>query len=88
MKEINYESGQAMMVATIFFLIISTTIIFGLVGPIVREQKITSTLLLSRQSYFTAEAGVEDVVYRIKTAKPVYQRDSNTRWKQCHYAYY
>ena len=60
-----------MMVATIFFLIISTTIIFGLVGPIVREQKITSTLLLSRQSYFTAEAGVEDVVYRIKTAKPV-----------------
>ena len=59
------------MVATMFFLVISATIIFGLVGPIVRQQKIASQLLLSRQSYFLAEAGVEDVVYRLSTAQPV-----------------
>lgn len=59
------------MVATIFFLVISATIIFGLVGPIVRQQKMASQLLLSRQSYFLAEAGIEDVVYRLAAAMPV-----------------
>ena len=59
------------MVATMFFLVVSITIIFGLVGPILRQQKIAARLLLSRQSYFLAEAGVEDVVYRLKTAQTV-----------------
>lgn len=60
-----------MMIATVFFLVISATVIFGLAGPVVRQQRITSTLLTSRQSYFLAEAGVEDVVYRLKTAMNV-----------------
>src|SRR3989344_8175205 len=65
------DSGQAMMVATILFLVVSITIIFGLTGPILRQQKIASNLILSRQSYFLAEAGIEDVVYRLKTGQPV-----------------
>ena len=65
------DSGQAMMVATIFFLVVSTTMIFGLVGPILKQQKIASNLVLSRQSYFLAEAGLENVVYKLKTGKPV-----------------
>ncbi len=60
-----------MMVATIFFLIVSTTIIFGLAGPIVRHQRIATNLMLSRQSYFLSEAGIEDVVYRIKSGETV-----------------
>lgn len=60
-----------MMVATMFFLVISLTIIFGLVGPIVKQQKVASQLLLSRQSYFLAEAGIEDVVYRLTTGAEV-----------------
>ena len=59
------------MVATMFFLVVSTTIIFGLVGPIVRQQKIVSNLITTRQSYFAAEAGVEDVSYRFITGKTV-----------------
>jgi len=70
-SKISMNSGQAMMVATIFFLVVSITIIFGLVGPIVRQQKIASALLSSRQSYFLAEAGVEDVVYRLNTGQLV-----------------
>lgn len=66
-----YEAGQAMMVATMFFLVVSITIIFGLVGPIVRQQKIVSQLMFSRQSYFLAEAGVEDVVYRLREGETV-----------------
>lgn len=60
-----------MMVATILFLVVSITIIFGLVGPILKQQRIASQLVLSRQSYFLAEASVEDVVYRLRTGKPV-----------------
>src|SRR3989344_5547473 len=69
--KINLEQGQAMMVATILFLVVSITIIFGLVGPILKQQKITSQLVLSRQSYFLAEAGLEDVIFRLKAGQPV-----------------
>lgn len=65
------QAGQAMVIATLFFLIVSVTMIFGLVGPVLRQQKISSNLILSRQSYFLAEAGLEDVVYRLSTGQPV-----------------
>ena len=70
-KHTRLDSGQAMMVATVLFLVVSITIIFGLAGPILKQQKIASQFLLSRQSYFLAEAGIEDVVYQLKTGKPV-----------------
>ena len=59
------------MIATIFFLVISITVIFGMVGPITRQQKIASQVLSSRESYFLAEAGIEDVVYRLRTGTTV-----------------
>ena len=65
------NAGQAMMIAVIFFMAVSITMIFGLVGPVVRQQVIVRDLAVSRQSYFLAEAGVEDVVYRLKTGKAV-----------------
>lgn len=70
-EAVNKQTGQAMMVATVFFLVISTTIIFGLVGPVVRQQRIASSVLTSRQSYFLSEAGIEDVAYRLITGKIV-----------------
>ena len=71
MEKINLQKGQAMMIATIFFLVISITVIFGMVGPITRQQKIASQVLSSRESYFLAEAGIEDVVYRLRTGTTV-----------------
>lgn len=65
------NKGQAMMVATILFLVVSITIVFGLVGPILKQQKITSNLAFSRQSYFLAEAGIENVIQKFKTGKLV-----------------
>ncbi len=59
------------MVATILFLVVSLTIIFGISAPILKQQKITSQHVLSRQSYFLAEAGLEDVLFRLRTGKPV-----------------
>ena len=60
-----------MMISTLLFLVVSMTMIFGLAGPILKRQKITSQTLLSRQSYFLAEAGIENVVYRLKTGQTV-----------------
>ena len=62
----NWERGEAMLIATIFFLIVSLTIILGLAAPTVRAQKATRELFYSRQSYYLAEAGMEDVVYRLR----------------------
>ncbi len=60
-----------MMIATIFFLIISITIIFGLAIPVSKQKHIVANLIESRRGYFLSEAGIEDVVYRLKTGKPV-----------------
>lgn len=60
-----------MMIAVVIFLAVSLTIIVGLSSPILIQQKITSQQVLSRQSYFLAEAGLEDVLFRLKTGEPV-----------------
>jgi hypothetical protein len=60
------SKGQAVLIAVIFFMIISVTVIFGFALPILTQAKIVSDLAKSRQSFFLAEAGLEDVIYRIK----------------------
>ncbi|CAN5190358.1 hypothetical protein BH11PAT1_BH11PAT1_3330 [soil metagenome] len=65
-KTTHLERGQAMIIATIFFLIISITIIFGLAAPVAKQKHIVADLIGSRQGYFLSEAGMEDVVYRLK----------------------
>lgn len=54
------------MVAVIFFLLISLAVIFGAAGPVMKEMKISQDLLVSKKSYFLAESGVEDLIYRIE----------------------
>jgi hypothetical protein len=63
---IRFDSGQAMMMVTIFFLVISLAIIFGLTGPLVKHKRIIAEASTSRQSYFWAEAGIEDTILRLK----------------------
>ena len=65
-KKVSSESGVAMMVAIIFFIIISSLIVIGLTGPSAREFSLVNGTMLSRQSYFLAESGTEDAYYRIK----------------------
>ncbi len=62
------KAGQALLVATVIFLVISLTVIFGLIGPVVKQLKISRQLIATRQSFFLAEAGVEDVTYRLTHA--------------------
>jgi len=69
--KIKYNGGAAMMIVVIFFIFISLTILVGVVGPTVREFKIASDSFKSKQTYFLAESGVEDVLYRLKNNKQV-----------------
>ncbi|HAE36980.1 MAG: hypothetical protein UR85_C0009G0012 [Candidatus Nomurabacteria bacterium GW2011_GWF2_35_66] len=64
-----YNGGAAMMVVVIFFIFISLTILVGVVNPTVREFKIASDSFKSKQTYFLAESGVEDVLYRLRNNK-------------------
>lgn len=64
-KKIKRNNGAAMLIVVVFFLFISLAIISGLVSPTVREFKNSGVNLKSKQSYFLAESGSEDVAYRI-----------------------
>src|SRR3989338_5647479 len=58
------NGGAAMLISVIFFLFISLVIISGLVSPTVREFRNANLNLNSKKSYFLAESGIEDALYR------------------------
>jgi hypothetical protein len=70
-QKIKYNGGAAMIILVFFFVFISLTILIGIVTPVVREFKIASDNLKSKQAYFFAESGVEDVIYRLKNSLDV-----------------
>ena len=55
-----------MIIVVLFFMFISLTILVGIITPVVREFKIATNNFDSKQSYFIAESGAEDMVYRVK----------------------
>ncbi|MFA5773591.1 MAG: hypothetical protein WC908_02885 [Candidatus Paceibacterota bacterium] len=64
--KIQRNKGAAMMIVVLFFMFISLTILIGIVTPVVREFRIAGDNFNSKQAYFIAESGVEDVMYRLK----------------------
>jgi hypothetical protein len=68
---IQKNKGAAMIIVVFFFMFMSLTILIGIITPVVREFKIASANFDSKKSYFTAESGVEDVLYRIKNSMMV-----------------
>ena len=60
-----------MLVASLFFLIISVTTIFALVEPALGQIRMASQNKESKESFYLSEAGIEDVVYRIKNSLSV-----------------
>jgi len=64
--KIQKNKGAAMMIVVFFFMFISLTILVGIVTPVVRESRIAGENFNSKQAYFIAESGAEDIMYRIK----------------------
>ena len=65
------DPGQAMLIAILFFLFISLTIILGIATPILKQVKISEDLLQSKKSYYVTEGALEDAMYRVKTGETV-----------------
>ena len=60
-----------MIIIVLFFMFISLTILAGIINPVVREFKIATNNFDSKKSYFIAESGAEDMVYRVKNSMKV-----------------
>lgn len=67
----NYQKGQAMTAIGILFLFISTSVMLGVVTPVMNQVKSTEKQLYSKDSYYASESGIEDVAYRLKGGLPV-----------------
>jgi hypothetical protein len=74
----NLKQGQAIFLVTIFLVMITMVVIGGFVGPVVREAAAARMLLNNKKNYYLAEAGVEDVTYRIKNLMTVGNSESLT----------
>jgi len=70
-KSLKTNGGQAMIISVMYFLFISFSIISGFVSPSVREVKNSNVNLNSKSSYFLAESGNEDAIYRTLTKKTI-----------------
>src|ERR1035437_2598298 len=62
------NNGYVMLITAIVFMMVSFIIIFGLATPIIKQILISRDIWGAKQSYFLSEAGVEDVLYRLKDA--------------------
>lgn len=65
------QKGAALLIAILFFLIISVTIVVGSAGTVIGNRKSAQNLIKSKSSYFTSEAGAEDALYRVKKNKQI-----------------
>ena len=65
------NKGQTMLIVMIMFMFLSLSAVFGIVNPVLRHSKTLQNLEKTKKSFYFAEMGVEDVVFRFKTGKQV-----------------
>ncbi|MDO8183564.1 MAG: choice-of-anchor R domain-containing protein [bacterium] len=71
LKQLNNNSGQVALAVTLFALMISLAFGLGLGAPVIKETKNYRDQFNSEQSFYTAESGVEDAVYRLKNTTAI-----------------
>lgn len=70
-KSIYYQKqkGAALLISVLFFLIISATLLIGIVSPISNQIRNTSESLTSKQSYAIADSQAENAMYRLNAGR-------------------
>lgn len=63
------QSGQAVITAVVFFLLVSTTIVMGVINPVLRQVKQADDFARTRASLFVSQSVNEDAMYRLKNNK-------------------
>ncbi len=84
MKRKHYfnQKGNALIIVMLLFVVISLSISMGLVAPTISVVRSVKDGLESKRSYAIAESSVEDVFYRIRTAKQVSSTETLTSGDQ------
>jgi hypothetical protein len=70
-KSANKQSGQVVILTVALFIFLSLISVLGIVNPVLRHLRATYNIYQSKQSYYLAESGIEDAVYRLKTKASV-----------------
>jgi len=65
------RGGQAMLIAALFFLLISMTVTLGIVYPVMNHVSSVRTVERGAESLYAAEGAREDVAYRLIKGMPV-----------------
>ena len=65
----NKESGQAVLIAVILSLVISTSILFAISLPVLNQIKNSNEYISSKQAILNAETSTEEVLYRLNKNK-------------------
>ena len=60
------KRGAAILIAVIFFVIISMILVLGTSSSVMRDYLAYSDFQTSKNAYYMAEAGLEDAMYRLK----------------------
>lgn len=68
-KYLSRQSGQVAITAVLFFLMITTTIGFGIINPALPLIRQANDFFRTRGSFFVSQAANEDVLYRLKNNK-------------------
>ena len=63
------KKGQAALVVVILMLVMMLSLVFAAAGVALKDARVAEESKKSRQSYFAAEAGLDDAVYRSKRGK-------------------
>ncbi|MFC1721216.1 hypothetical protein ACFLY0_01510 [Patescibacteria group bacterium] len=61
----NYKGGQVMILSVTFFMFASLAILTGLIFPVIKDAERAREMAYSTESFFIAEAGTEDALYRL-----------------------
>ncbi|MFA5934904.1 MAG: choice-of-anchor R domain-containing protein [Candidatus Paceibacterota bacterium] len=61
------KDGYIMLLTVVIFMMISLIISFGLTTPIIKQILSSRDVWGAKQAYYLSEAGVEDVMFRIKS---------------------
>jgi len=60
------RKGYVMLLTSVVFMLVSLIISFGLTTPIIKQLLSTKDIWGAKQSYYLSEAGIEDVIFRLK----------------------
>ena len=67
----NLKRGQAVISVVLLFLLGTMAVLSGVARPVSRDVSELSDYRFSKQSYYAAESGVEDVIYRLQSGMNV-----------------